>query len=640
MQGKKRNRSKKKDANIGNTLKNNENQNEKDILEIPLKQEIEKNNETEKNNKGNAKKRNVRGRFKKEINKTSIHNNEVKNNNSENVNENQSKGSQINNSNFVETNNNDNHSSIINTQNILEGNNIDNKIHNQTNKSKIRIYVTPNPEDFEPDNKNNTQTCKNDVQNYTKDKINSRKRAKSFIKITKNKSIIPKNCNIFKKYDLFNSLLLIINNISLIKNYFSKVEFIDLIKKCEKNNKYCLSSISYYINKYLWYTNNKKIKSQKKLLEEYIDFVKVYSKENCKDNNPDLYCFNINNLEYIINFIYNRINVELTNSNDNKKDYEPKDNGLLSLYQEEFSKKNKSIISDHFIGHFQNKKKCIQCNNAQFSYEPFRTISFSIKMTYNYYFYNNNNRFQFNYNMLNYNNISNYYITNSSKNVKLKDCFNYLFNNYCNYNNSYCENCNSRTVKEERTSIFFLPNIITIVLTDNNDNDYFILEDEIDLKNYVINVTGNEKYNLISMLCIINYNGKFINYCFNPNNATWYSYTDVNISEVDKMDINAIPLMLVYQTKSEIDFNYKSIKREPDKIKFYIQFSNEIAATNIYFNKNESFKDLYEKISSYFNLSDKTFFLIINGKIIMESQNLNELIINENNGMLVYFNEK
>ena len=644
MLTKKRNRIKKIDDNTGNTLKKNENQNEKDILEIPLKQEIEKNKETEKNNKGNAKKRNVRGRSKKEINNNSIHNNEVKNNNLENVNDYQSMGSQINNNIIAETNNNDNHTSIINSQNNLEGNNIDNKIHNQTNKSKIRIYVTPNPEDFEPDNNNNTQTCKNDVQNYTNDKINSRKRAKSFIKITKNISLIPNNCNIFKKYDLFNSLLLIINNISLIKNYFSKVEFIDLIKKCEKRNKHCLSSISYYINKYLWHTNNKKIKSQKKLLEEYIDFVKVYSKENCKDNNPDLYCFNINNLEYIINFIYNRINVELTNSNDKKKVFEPKDNDLLSQYLEDFSKKNNSIISDHFIGHFQNKKKCMRCNNAQFSYEPFRTISFSIKKTYDY-FYNNNNRFQFNYNMFNYNNISNYYITNSSKNIKLKDCFNYHFNNNYNNYNSYCENCNGHTVKEERTSIFSLTNIITIVLADNNDNDYFILEDEIDSKNYVINGSENEKYNLISMLCKIIYNGKFINYCFNPNNATWYSYTDGNISEVDdKMDINAIPLMLVYQTnsknKNKNNFNYKSIKREQDKIKFYIQFSNEIAATSIYFNKNESFKDLYGKISSYFNLSDKAFVLIINGTVIMESQNLNEFIINENNGMLVYFNEK
>ena len=643
MLSKKRNRSKKKDANTENTPKKNENKNESDILEKPLKQQNENNNKTKKDNKENEKKRNVRGRTKKEINNNSMHNKKVKNNNSENIDDYQNMGSQINNNNIKETNKNDNHTSIINNQNNKEENNIDNKIQNQTSKSKIRIYVTPNPEDFETDNKNNTQTYKNDVQNNANDKINSRKRAKSFIKINKNISIIPKNCNIFKKFDLFNSLLLIINNISLIKNYFSKHEVINLIKKCEKNNKNCLSSISYYINKYLWYKNNKKIKSQKKLLEEYIDFVKVYSKENCKNNDPDLYCLNIDNLEYIINFIYNRINVELTNSNEDKKVFKPKNNDLLSKYLEEFSKKNNSIISDHFIGHYQNKKLCMKCNNAQFSYELFRTISFSVKVTYNYFY--NNNRFQFNCNMLNYNNINNNNIANNGKNIKIKDCFNYLFNHNYNKYNSYCENCNGNTDKIESYSIFSLPNIITIVLNDNNDNDYFILEDKIDLKNYVIKVSGNEIYNLISILCKISYNGKFINYCFNPNNVKWYSYIDGKISEVDEMDINAIPLMLVYQTNSENDFTnsendikYKSIKRETDKIKFNINFSNGSTATTIYFNKNESFKDLYENISSYFNLSDKKFALLINGNQITEGHNLNEFINNKNNGMLVLFN--
>ena len=637
MLSKKRNRSKKKDANTENTPKKNENKNESDILEKPLKQQNENNNKTKKDNKENEKKRNVRGRTKKEINNNSMHNKKVKNNNSENIDDYQNMGSQINNNNIKETNKNDNHTSIINNQNNKEENNIDNKIQNQTSKSKIRIYVTPNPEDFETDNKNNTQTYKNDVQNNANDKINSRKRAKSFIKINKNISIIPKNCNIFKKFDLFNSLLLIINNISLIKNYFSKHEVINLIKKCEKNNKNCLSSISYYINKYLWYKKNKKIKSQKKLLEEYIDFVKIYSKENCKNNDPDLYCLNIDNLEYIINFIYDRINVELTNSNDKKKVLEPTNNDNLSKYLEEFLKKNYSIISDHFIGHYQIKKLCMKCNNAQFSYELFRTISFRIKIIYNY-FYNNNNRFQFNCNMLNYNNINNNNIANNGKYIKIKDCFNYLFNNYYNNYNSYCENCNDNTVKKESYSIFSLPNIITIVLNDNNDNDYFILEDKIDLKNYVIKVSGNEIYNLISILCKISYNGKFINYCFNPNNVKWYSYIDGKISEVDKMDINAIPLMLVYQTNSKNNFNYESIKRETDKIKFNINFSNGSTATTIYFNKNESFKDLYENISSYFNLSDKKFALLINGNQITEGHNLNEFINNKNNGMLVLFN--
>jgi hypothetical protein len=103
------------------------------------------------------------------------------------------------------------------------------------------------------------------------------------------------------------------------------------------------------------------------------------------------------------------------------------------------------------------------------------------------------------------------------------------------------------------------------------------------------------------------------------------------------MDINSIPLMLVYQTKSINDFKYKPIERESNKIKFFISFSNEIKSTIIYFIKDESFKDLYEKISSYFNLKEKKFKIKINGKEIFEGQVIYEFINQNNNYLFVSF---
>ena len=511
-----------------NNSRNKKNKNERVTLDLSLKQKKKQNI---------AKEKNVKERRKKEINNTSIHNNE-------DLNDNQSMESQIN----------------------TEGNYIDNK------RSKS-------------------------AENLTR-------------KITENISIIPNKCDIFNKLELFNSLLLIINNISLIKNYFSKDKVFELIKKCEKNDKYSLSSISYYIGKYLWSTNNKKIISQKKLLEKYKKCTEVYSGKNL-ENNSKLNYYDINNIENIINFIYDKINIELTNSKDKINLYKSKNNDPFSKYLEEFSRKNHSIISDHFMGHYQYEIICMKCNNIQYSYKPFMSISFNVKKIFASY--SNNNNY-----------------------IKLNNCFNYLSNNNeIKKYNSFCEKCSSLTNKKESSSIFILPNIITIVLTDKDDS--FMFEDEIDLKKNVLKKTGNEKYNLISMLCQIAYNGKFINYCINPNNGLWYSYTDGNISEVDKMDINAIPLVLVYQIKNEIDFYYKSIKRESNKIKFFISFSKGIKGTIIYFDKDEKFKDLYEKISSYFNLKDKEFILKINGKPIMEGQIINEFISQHNNDLYVLF---
>ena len=548
MLNRKRNLSRSKKENKKESKKENKKENkkkckknEREILDLPLKQKKEQNI---------AKEKNVRGRRKKEINKNSIHNNEDQNDNSVKINDNRSMESQINNS----------HKSLTRSQNNIERNNIDNKRQNQNNKTINSIYATPNP-----DNTQNTIRRIKSANNLTNN-------------ITENILLIPNNCDIFNKLELFNSLLLIINNISLIKNYFSKDKVIDLIKKCEKNDKYSLSSISYYIGKYLWRTNNKKIISQKKLLEKYKECIDVY-----KDNNPDLNCYNINNIEKIINFIYDKINVELTNSKDKINPYKAENNDPSSKYREDFSIKNHSIISDHFMGHYQYEINCMKCNNTQYSYKSFMFMSFNIKKIFDFYSKNNNY-------------------------IKLKNCFNYHSENKeIKKYNSFCEKCSASTNKEERSSIYVLPNIITIVLTDLDD--CFMFEDEIHLQNYALKKTGNESYKLISILCQITYNGKFINYCINPNNGLWYSYTDGNITKVDTMDINSMPLMLVYQIKSKIDFNYRPIKRELNKIKFYISFSNGIKGTSIYFDKNESFKDLHEKISSYFNLKDKQFKL-------------------------------
>jgi len=563
--------------------KNNKNPKERVILDLPPKPKKEQNSKAKKN-KEKTNKRNVKGKRNKDINNDSIHNKEDQNDNSENINDNQSFESQI---------DKDIHTSFTRSQN-MEGSNI--FVNNKHNTLTYNTYIIPNQNDIEE----------------------PIKRSKSDNNIFKNRSILPNNCDIFKKLELFNSILLIINNISLIKNYFSKDKVIDLIEKCEKNDKYSLSSISYYINKCLWQINDKKTISQKNLLKKYKESINFYSKKYWENRNPNLYCYETNNIENIIKFIYDEINVELTNSKDNKKICESKNNDSLSKYKEEFSKKYHSIISDYFMGTNRYEINCRRCNNTQYTYEPFMTINFNIKKIFG--FYSNNNNY-----------------------IKLNNCFNYLScNKEKKFYNSFCEKCSGITPKEEIASIYVLPDIITIILTDNNDNDYFMFEDEIYLKNYELNKREKKSY-LVSILCQIAYNGKFISYCINPNNGLWYSYTDGNISQVDKMDLNSIPLMLVYQIKKEkeIDFTYKPIKRELNKIKFNISFSKGIIETIIYFSKNDSFKDLDEKISSYFNLKNKIYKIKINEMEIKEGQTINEFIShNNNNNIFVSFNKK
>ena len=63
------------------------------------------------------------------------------------------------------------------------------------------------------------------------------------------------------------------NNISFIKDYFSS-NIDNIINICELKNTYCLTSITYYINQYLWKIDEYYLKiSGKDLTKKYIDFI-------------------------------------------------------------------------------------------------------------------------------------------------------------------------------------------------------------------------------------------------------------------------------------------------------------------------------------------------------------------------------
>ena len=548
-------------------------------------------------------------------------NNNIKENNLNNIvgqnilKENPNNINYNNNSNFINYN--------LNINQIKPQNNLFNNILKKNNIfDDSTLYKT-----FQ---KENTATIKNNNNNKTI-------------------SIAPNYIKIFEKINIFNSILIMINNISIINNYFYEDEIINKINICEKNNNNCLSSILYYINKYLWYTDFKVTKYD--LFQKYTDFINNYSQINSFNNSiPEKYCYEIKNIELINSFIYNKINAEFTlvNSNplnniNNNKICEYSDS--LSKYIFDFSQKNKSIISDHFFGFYQYQIFCQNCQvnktmynmkyNEQYSYNSFSYINFNLneikKSNQSYNSYNSYNKY----------NIYQNFKTNSYNEktiINLDDCFNFYFiyQNKKIFNNSYCNLCNLNSYKEELRSILSLPNILTIILSNNEDDDYncnFILQDELNLKNLAINLPDNSegKYRLISILCKKIDNDEFICYCANPNNGLWYSYTNGKIKNVMSMDINAVPLILIYQIINKIEFEYKSIKRDDlNKRKIKFKFTNGIPTKELFFNKNDTIKNIKDKIVSYFNLGNYKISFVIEGNLIQENRYLYEVIRTSN----------
>ena len=347
------------------------------------------------------------------------------------------------------------------------------------NSKKKNQKIKKKNEKIKINNNNNNINLNQDQNNLlTQTNINNKILNKNALnnKTTTSKNTKNPNCIIIlEKINIFNSILIMINNTSNINNYFKKKETINKINICEQNNKYCLSSILYNINKNLWNSKNKK--SEKDLLKKYTEFIN--SQLNSFKFTSDKYYYEIKNVESIIEYIYNKINEEFTQvkialKNNINNFYQFKDS--FDKFRIEFSQTHKSIISDYFYGfyHFccQNCQRNILLynmnNNYKDTYDSFSYITFNL------------NEIKKDLNQINF------CFKKNLENINLNDCFNFYFasNNKLKFLNSFCKLCKLYTYKE-------------IYL---------------------------------------------------------FSYTNGNINNAIKMDINAVPLVLFYQIINSIEF--------------------------------------------------------------------------------------
>ena len=166
-------------------------------------------------------------------------------------------------------------------------------------------------------------------------------------------------------------------------------------------------------------------------------------------------------VEPIINYIYNKINNELTkvkqteNSAIDRKFY----NEHPSL---EFMKNHYSIISDLFLGIFHKEVKCQAHKDKMCKNEIFYAIDFDLKEIHDF--------------VSDINNLHNTLLTPI---INVDFCLNYYF---CLANEtekkSYCDSCFFETKKSEKKYIYSPPKIITIVLS-NTEKYKLVIQKEM-----------------------------------------------------------------------------------------------------------------------------------------------------------------
>ena len=410
----------------------------------------------------------------------------------------------------------------------------------------------------------------------------------------KPKEIIPphyqklyqKYKRIFGDINIFNSVLIMLNNIQDVDSYLSKDKRKAQIENLEKFG-YSLASILYRSNQYIY--DKEKIHS-KDIFNKYIEFTNFFSKLNYSQNDKIL--FDINNMEYILNFIYTKINFELTfvkNTNNN--------NNNNNNFFDEFQRNNKSMISDMFTGFYQY-------NNNYLNFQQ------------NLYNNQNNNFTFFNYIKFNLNEINQFYDSTNINEMNL--------NNF--YNNINLYSCFDYTFKDKNHSIYSFPKNLTIILSQT-DKCNFILHHEINLACYTNNFSNvnNGSYLLTSILCQISYNKKFINYIFDQKDGSWFSLSDQEMKKVDSIDINAIPLILIYQLKNTFQQEYNEIKIK-DKLCTIINFQGGMfQTTQLYFDQRDYIRDVRKKIKSWFNI-EESFRLLINGRLAKDYESLSKVL--------------
>ena len=432
-----------------------------------------------------------------------------------------------------------------------------------------------------------------DLEEYER-LLNRRKmiRTKASIDINKCESIdlIPQYFSVLENANIFNLLLIMLNNISDINDYIANV-FEETINNYDKENQNCLAFIVYYINKYLWRPNESYKVTKKDLSKRFKNFINIYSEVNCIDQNPNNYCYDRNNVELIFTFIFHKINGELTQNNFNKEHY--------------------SLLFHNFYGLMKYQI------HYRFLYKLFYRITFNINEISHYYMKNINN-------MIDMNN-----------SLNLLQCFDYNFlqNNRKIYT-SYCNSCNLNGYQSMYNFIYDAPKILALILSNNDENCNLNLQDELNLDKYIKN-SGNKIYLLISVLCQIRQSGKYICYCINQNDGRWYSYSEKKIEKVSKIDINTIlPLVLFYQAKNTITFKYNKISLDTNKVYFEIKTS-QFQIQKLIVNKDIIIKDVVKQTLKNLGLDKSIGRLSINGDIADENKKLSEYLQPINNAVLI-----
>ena len=253
--------------------------------------------------------------------------------------------------------------------------------------------------------------------------------------------------------------------------------------------------------------------------------------ENYKTEAKDL-------INYIIVRLHQELNKKKVNQNLSNNNYEfdqSNQKEMLKSFITKFSNENGSFISDNFYGSNQIQIECLYCRQIKYNYEIYSFLIFPLDEV-----------------------IKQKVLKNQHDNIiAISDCFYYNQNIYTlsGENALPCNNCKTISSNNYQTLIYTFPEILILILEKNkNDKIKIQLEENLRLKDFVIEKTTGYKFKLIGIVSKIGEFGSnehYISYCKNPINNCWYKYNNDLVSNINDFneDIkdSIFPHILFYQ---------------------------------------------------------------------------------------------
>lgn len=417
---------------------------------------------------------------------------------------------------------------INNMNNINKNNDINENNMNIDDMNNMNIINVNNQNYNNNINLNNMNNMNNMINNNMNDGNNMNNTPYSFNRYKKESKTGLKN---IKETCYLNAVLRFIGSFRSIASYFLNPKNINSIKADIALNPLSFTFQRLFQHLYPYpETENRELYKPIALLELLGKLNKVYISQ--KRRNPN---------ELLI-FILNRLHQELNESNKKKNNYKklnPNHKDKKNVIQCEFNniKFNSTIISNNLSWFELKKMQCTNCGNILYNLFPYNVFELDINQTYMYKIKQNN-----------------------SNKMTIYDCLKvYEFEKK---QTLFCQNCRNYYGIINRNRIFSSPNYFIFSLDRKNlDNNLikipFIINEIIDLNNFIENKVVPTKYELTGIVSFNKKKNKYICFCISPVDKEWYEYNDEICEHTDLttvLDLNndielMIPCILSYKSK-------------------------------------------------------------------------------------------